>query len=370
MVSACGGGGAPPAPIGPVEDMDAATPEPMDASERIDASDARTDGSSEGGAVSNPNGPLVKVLSPAATDDPGSEDVVAAGTLTVQCEAKKNAKGERVDVNSVKVSIYAGSETKAAVTQKANSTGEDVFEAQNIDLSTVAHGSIRIECDASDLATMAQRSTDVITTLHDKGPEITFLNPVDKGFVPAGVGMGEDVRVRFRVAARPLGDGDTGAEVDEIKATVGGKPIAKLDPGDTADVYTFGLDFADTQLFTVVPSTLSVRIDANNKRAPKPRAVSATLGVGVDSEGPVITVKSPQRSGGLDPVVSGKVDVVLEVKDALAGVNRESVEIRIEKKAAPGETPGKDVYEAEPQGDNYVASFETGTYAGLASLSI
>lgn len=383
VLYACGGGGAPPAPTndpdGGDEDVEDAAPRPVrDAGTPKDAGDAASDSGdsgsgSDGGDSSigdNPNGPLIEVLSPTETDDPNSEAVLSSATVTVRCEVKRNPIGERVDPNAIKVTITDSA--GGSVSQRASATSTaDVFEAQNVSLADIAHGSVRISCEAADLATVAQKAATVIHSLYDRGPEITLVSPMDEGFVPAGVGPGEDVRVQFRVIPKPLADGDTGAKIGAIKASVSGKTIAKIDPSTVEEgAYSFGLDFNDTQFFSVVPEDISVTIEASNGRSPKPRTVTKTIGVGVDAQGPTITVKSPQRSGGLDAVVSGKVDVLLEVKDTLAGVDPNSLEIRIEKKASDGQPAGKDTYKAMSQGTNYVATFDTGTYPGLASLSI
>lgn len=356
----CGDSGAMPAPLGDVpdvvDDMDAG---PRDASVRRDA----------GGDAGTVLGPLIEVTSPTATDDASSEDVVTGSTLTVRCSIAKNPKGEAVDPKTTKVSIYAGNDTKAAITQVATSTSEsDIFQAENISLADLAHGVIRIECSGSDVATKVQSSAASIWTLYDAGPKITFINPRENGFVSVGDGkMGTDVVVRFKVEPQLLADEDEGGAIANVAASVGGKPIDTIEASTTeADTYSFPLDFSDTSLFTAIPKTLSLRVDASNKRRPKARMTSATLAVGVDSEGPTITVTKPARVGGQDPVVSGKVDVIMEIKDALAGVNNDTVEIRVEKLGG-----GKDTYRATSQGmGTFAASFETGSYPGLPSLNV
>jgi hypothetical protein len=364
--NACGdGGGAKPAPQDPFDDGT-----DMDAGKPLDA--GRRDAAADAGPVL---GPLIEVLSPVETDDPASADIVVGSTLTVRCSVKRNPKGELVDTKSVKVTIYAGDETKAAISQVATSTSEaEVFQAENINLVNVPHGVIRVECTASDVATKVQTSSVGAYTLYDQGPKISFLDPMDKGYVSVGKGdKGTDVVIRFKVEPQPLGDDDDdGAAIGEIKASVAGKVIPAIEPSTTEeDVYTFPIDFSDTQFFSAIPKTLSVRIDATNSRKPKPRTATANLAVGVDSEGPVITVKSPARVANQDPVVSGKVDILLEVKDTLAGVNATSVQIQIQKNAEGPGTPGNDFYQAQPLGDGtYSVSFETGTYSGRPRITI
>jgi hypothetical protein len=173
--------------------------------------------------------------------------------------------------------------------------------------------------------------------------------------------------VRFRVEPRPLSDEDPGAEIAEIKASVGGKEVSVIEPSSAEDnVYAFGLDFKDTEFFTTIPKNLSIRVEASNSRAPQPRTTSANIAVGVDSEGPTIVVRAPARVNNLNPIVSGKVDVVLEVKDALAGVNPSSVQMVIKK-----DDGGTMTYKAELAAkDTYTASFDTGSFPDKPGLSI
>ncbi len=360
----CGdSGGAKPAPLDTPEDeprMDGGITRPADA--------GRRDASVDAGAAL---GPLIEVLTPQATDDPANENVVSGATLTVRCSIAKNPKGEAVDPKTTKVSLYSGDDTKAIVTQVAVSTAdENVFQAENINLVDVPHGALRVECSGSDVATKVQSSSVSITALYDAGPKISFVNPREKGFVSVGDGkLGTDVIVRFKVEPQPLSDDDPGAEISEIKAFVGGRLIENVEASTQEEnTYLFPIDFSDTGLFTAIPKTLSLRVEATNRRQPKARSTNASLTVGVDADGPTITVKNPVRVNGQDPVISGKVDVVLEVKDALAGVNATSVEIRVEKLGG-----GKDTYPASAQnaaGDMFLASFETGSYPGLPSLNV
>lgn len=380
LVAACGGGGsAPPAIDSPDEEMDAGGTKRDAGSDagRVEAgtqTDGATsaDGASGTSEAGTSNGPEVMVVSPAAAEDSSSADVIVTSSVTVRCQAKTRPMGERVNPDTVRVSIYESGKLMPAVTQRASSTTtSDVFEARNIDLSMVPHGKIRIECEASDTATNVGKTTVSIDTLYDKGPSITFLSPT-ANFVPAvATKTGEDLRVQFRIEPKKLDDGDTSADVDidSIKAMVGGKLVPQVDRSLTEmNVYSFKLDFNDTTFFPTIPDTLSVRLEAANKRAPSPRSVTATLAVGVDQKGPTITVKTPARVGGQAPVVSGKVDVTLEIKDALAGVEPGSVEIAIQRKdqgldkvKATEPTPGSGIY---------VAFFDTGSYPDLSSLNI
>jgi hypothetical protein len=362
---ACGDSGAAPAPLGSPDD------EEMDAGRTLPSDAGRRDAGADAGAVL---GPLIEVLSPLETDDPASEDVISGGTVTVRCSVKRNPKGELVDPKTVKISIYAGDEVKPKVSQAASSTSDsEVFQVENVSLADLPHGAIRVECSASDVATKVQHSDVSINTLYDQGPKITFLDPMDKGFVSVGKGdKGTDVIIRFKVEAQPLTDDDDGAAISDVVATVAGKAVPQVDASTTEeDVYSFPIDFNDTTFFSAIPKTLGVRIDASNSRKPKPRTVTANLSVGVDSEGPVIVVKTPMRIGNQDPVVSGKVDILLDVKDALAGVNPATVQIQIQKNADGPGTPGNDFYPTQALGDGtYAASFETGTYVGRPRITI
>lgn len=360
---ACGdGGGAQPAPLDDGNGGGDGDDE-MDAGGTV-TRDAGKDAGRDAGDAGPMLGPMIEVLSPLETDDPANENVISSGTVTVRCSVKKNPKGEIIDTKSVKVAIYSGDDAKPAVSQAATATPDvEVFQAENISLSALPNGAIRIECSAADSASKPQSSAASIFSLYDQGPKITFLTPTDKGFVASS----QRATVQFRVDPQPLTDDDDGAKVDSVTATVGGKAVPAIDTSTMDDaIHNFVLDFTDTTFFTTVPKTLNIKVDASNKRAPKPRSVSSTIAVGVDSDGPTITVKSPVLVNNQAPVVSGKVDLLLEVKDALAGVNTESVQIQITDDAKTSMS-----YKATANGDGtYSVSFDTGAFPGKPGLTV
>jgi hypothetical protein len=385
LLGACGGGGggAPPAPL---DEEDGSTPRFDSGVRRDGGADAGRDGgtdagdgggmdggdsgSGDGGADAgfNPLGPVLELLYPGMPDSPGATDVIVGSTLSVRCRASKNAKGELVNPASVKVALYPSSSATAFVTQVATSTSEtDVFKA-DVSLAAAPHGSIRVECSADDVAQTKQHSAVSVDVQYDSGPKITLLYPSTNSFVAAGDGEGEDVRVRFKVEPQPLNDGDDGADVTNIHVTVGGKDFLAIDESPTEPyVYSFGLDFNDKTMFSVVPDTLDVLVTATDSRTPLPATSRARLeNVGIDSEGPTITMVKPTSVGALPPVVSGKVDVILEVKDTLAGVNENSVRIVIGTPSGTTKT-----YSTTPQANSrFAMSFQTNEYPSISRLAL
>lgn len=362
LLCACtGGGGAPPAPLDDL-DLDAASPRP-DSGLRNDGGnrDGGRDGASEAGSDGGADlGPLLEVLAPEA------ESVIVGSTLSARCRVERNPDGEPVNPSSVKVALFAGEETTAFVTQVATSTNEaDVFKA-DVALAAAPHGAIRVECSADDVAQAKHHSNLSVAALVDRGPLISFLNPTQNGFVQAGDGPGEDVRVRFKVEPRPLMDDDEGADVNDVAVTVAGKAISGIEESSTEEyVYSFGLDFSDATMFTVIPDTLSIRVDARNVRDPAASA-SGSIAVGVDSQGPEIVVRSPVSVSGAEPIVSGKVDIIIEVEDELAGVDAASVEMLI---SVLGQSTRH--YPTESLGSNrYSTTFEVGEYPDSSSLTL
>jgi hypothetical protein len=366
LLCACtGGGGAPPAPVED-PDMDATTSPRPDAGRNDGGNrDGGGDGASEAGADSGGAeageagalelGPLLELL------EPEPDSVVTGSTVGVRCRAERNPDGELVNPSSVKVALYLDDEVTPFATQVARSTSEaDVFNAE-VSLAEAPHGAIRIECSADDVAQQKHHSNLSIDALVDRGPRITFLIPVEGSFVQADVSDGEDVRVRFKVEPQPLHADDPGAEIDEIDVAVGGKPFAAIEQSSTEEhVYSFGLDFGDKAMFTVVPDTLSVRVDARNARTPS-AASSESIAVGVDGDGPTIVVRAPVGVGGAEPIVSGKVDVLLEIKDALAGVEPSTVEMTIGSRSYPVESLGNNLY---------ASTFEIGEFPGTSDLTL
>jgi hypothetical protein len=366
LLCACTGGGAPPAPVED-PDMDATLP-PRPDSGRSDGGnrDGGGDGASEAGADASGEagttdlGPVLELLAPEA------ESVIVGTTLSARCRVERNPDGEPVNPSSVKIALYAGEETVAFVTQVATSTNEaDIFKA-DVALAAAPHGAVRVECSADDVAQAKHHSSLSVSALVDRGPLISFLNPTENGFVQAGDGPGEDVRVRFKVEPRSLMDDDEGAGVDEVAVTVAGKPVSGIEESSTEEyVYSFGLDFSDLAMFTVIPDTLSIRVDARNVRDPA-AAASASIAVGVDSQGPQIVVRAPVSSSGAEPIVSGKVDIILEVQDELAGVDAASVEMLI---SVLGQSTRR--YPTESLGGGrYSTTFEVGEYPDSSSLTL
>jgi hypothetical protein len=340
------------APPAPVEDYDSGLPPFLDA--------GRSDGGNRDGGDSAADaapslGPLIELLEPTV------DSIVVGSTLNARCHVERNPEGEPVDPASVKVALYADDTATAFVTQVANSTGEaDVFTA-DISLVAAPHGRVRVECSADDVTTGKHHNSSSLSVLVDRGPSISFLSPAEDGFVKGDVSEGEDARIRFKVEPQSLSDDDTGAAIDDIAVTVNGKAIASIEESSTEEyVYSFGLDFGDDSFFTVVPNTLSVRVDARNVRMPAGSA-STILSVGVDGDGPEITVRAPLGVGGVNPIVSGKVDVVLEIKDELAGVDPTSVAMTISGRTYPVDALGN---------GRYGSTFEVGEFPNTADLTL
>lgn len=351
MLCACtGGGGAPPAPI---EDFDGEAPR-FDGGPR---GDGGRDGSTEAGGEDGGAelGPSIELLEPEA------DSVIVGSTVSARCHVERNPDGEPVDPSSVEVALYAGEETTAFATQVAASTSEaNVFRAE-LSLANAPHGAVRVECSAEDISQQKLRGAQSVSTAVDRGPRISFLNLVEGGFSPADVNNGEDFRVRFKVEPQPLSDDDLGAAIDGFTIAVNGKEVGGVEESATEEyAYSFGLDFGDKAVFTVVPNTLTVRVDARNAREPAGTATKS-LSVGVDGEGPEIVVMAPTGAGGAEPIVSGKVDVVLLITDDLAGVDPDSVEMKIGPKTYPVDAAGN---------GRFVSTFEVGEFPDTADLTL
>ena len=354
--AACGSDSAPPAPF-----SDAGGTRPPYTGVKDAGPDADAALQAEGA-------PLVTVMSPLDAPDPTSENVLVEGSVAVQCAVEKAADGDEINPESVQIKLYVDEEVEPRLSVKATSTSTEGVYENTLPLSEIPTGVIHVECSAEDASEDKRAGRAFANTFVDHGPTISFLHPSQGNFVAAGDGDGEDVRVRVQVEASPLADSDPGAEVAEVRAWVGGLEIAEVAPSATEDnVYTFGVDFNDKALFkSGIPETFDVRISATNQRSPSAATAIAELSVGVDQSGPTISLISPAlRRNSQDPIVSGKVDVVVEVVDDLGQVVPGSVVLEIN---GPG---GLESYTTTSRGnDIYETSFQTASYEGMSKLEL
>lgn len=278
--------------------------------------DARAGGMGDAAAPidgpSNPLGPLVQVLAPAkpAAGDYSAGAIVTQARFRAQCEIRANPdSGAPIDGSSIRIIALGGESERDVVAQP---TGEpNRYEAQ-LSLADFPNGALTIRCQASDLSAEARTSSDEIVTYFDQGPQIDVFTPVD------GSSYANQAEVLFTVGPYPVAANDmTGAAVvpGSVRLYVSGIEITEVSAD--ANMYRASILF-DSPIFD--PSLVgeqTVRIVAANSRGV---AREKQVVFRVDSDGPVITVVSPEPG----TLVAGIMTLEADISDEL-GIEPSSV---------------------------------------------
>lgn len=265
-----------------------------------------TDGT--GGNATATEGPTVKLLSPAATTDPESDEVITSRTLKVQCEVGATEDGT-VDESSVRI-YHVSNEAPETLTEGVvDKQSGSIFEAV-FNLAELPNGVIEFHCEASDTASPANVTNEAVLGLLDLGANIGFDAPIDAQILD----LKRPVAVSFFVEPYPLTEDDSGAAVapDQISLTVPGalEPIS-FSVGSEDGEYTASIDFDDRALFDAAPSTAEIVLKATNSRAAGPVTRTARINIALDGAGPLIEFVTPQNRA----TVRGEVVFRLAVSD-------------------------------------------------------
>jgi hypothetical protein len=264
-----------------------------------------------GDLCSDEGGPLVTIVKPEATSDPGADTLVTDPDLGIQCQV--DSSGDPLVV------IEVLGDDSASVTPAVANKGAGLFEA-TANLASFANGSLRVICEATSSDGGGACTAVAVDTLLDLGPGVRIVSPSASGAVFSG-----SMTVRYVLTALPVTESDT---VDSVPASwqvvVAGQPIDSVLESQTDTTATFSatVDFDDPTLYeTPLDGTYQLSVSAANGRGV---TRTETLEFTVDAEGPGITIDEPD----LGSVIGGATDVVATVAD-VSGIDPSQVSFYI-----------------------------------------
>jgi hypothetical protein len=278
--------------------------------------DARVEGGIDGAAdasdASMEQGPIVTIMSPAASTDPLAGPVLTGASYEVECEVQPRAGGQEIDPATVFVAAYAaGSATPVQPMQKAVPKVGNVYSAR-VTLDKLPTGRVRFECGASEAGSNnPKRTVRAVETFYDGGPVITFVSLDEDSVVALGSTTEPDMSIDFKVEPALLALGDAAAEPRDVTLFINNVPQTL--PAKVDGVYKLPLDF-NTFFANMPVASFTVAISAKNGRG---ASVSKSLTIDVDGSGPTVNIVAPE---GQPPIVGGTVEVRFTVTDELSGV--------------------------------------------------
>jgi hypothetical protein len=326
----------------------------------LDGGDGDGDGDGDAGPIMDPLAPVVELIAPAASTDPNADGVIVEDTVTVRCRVTQSAVvgSSPVDTSSIKIA-REGVDDKgvaALVEGVVTDVGSDEFEATFV-LYEVSNGPVVFVCLASDMAATARQGRDELSVLVDRGPTVTIERPTDGQIVKLGL-----TRIEFMVEAAPLTDDDDEAGVEQVSLEVLGNPMVATPDPEVAGRYSATVDFADTTIFSIPPTTADIAVIATNGRTPAAATRDERVSISIDSAPPTIDIVSPADGD----VYGGQLVIELTVTD-LGGVDATRVSANINSGLATIDPDDWVVV-----GNKYTASLETGgsAFNGLVQLTI
>lgn len=287
---------------------------------RAGATGGTAGGGGTGGQTTSPLGPQVSITNPVAASDPNADPVVLGSQVTVLCSVTPStlAGAKPVDPSTIKIAMLDGTGAELKSVPGGSTRNANEYSAQ-FALTGIPSGPIGFSCAASDSATPAHVGASKVETLLDNGPNITIGKPV--------AGSAHNLRgaldVQFTVAAAPIADGDTQADISAVTLQVAGKDIDL--PFKGAGAYKASVDF--TALFPSPPTGITpILITATNERA-KPRNATNSVSYSfvLDGTGPVITLTSPAPSAVIGPATV----LAFTVTDTGSGVDTSTIIVKL-----------------------------------------
>jgi hypothetical protein len=322
-LSACGGG-AEDVPVAPTTVIDSGTDPgtPRDGGSDAGKKDASSDAAAGDSSIVNDElGPDVEFVTPTATTDPKSKDVITASTLNVRCKVtdSKEAGASTVDESTPTIVLENPKDPTILITSPTTSTTNDHEYQATFELTTLPNGLLRFHCSAKDHANPVRTGSATLETLLDLGPAIEITAP--KATVYA---YHQAVSVDFQVTASPVSDGDDSAGVTNVKLTVQSMDFPVTEDAMMPGHYLASIQFDDSTIFKTQTTNAQLIITATNSRTPTPITRKATVDISLDGDGPTITVQSP-RDGDIQ---RGTVPVLVRIEDP-SNVNVSSITAKI-----------------------------------------
>jgi hypothetical protein len=318
----------------------------------IDTGGKLNRGGSQNGGGADPGGtggPEIEITSPAAVDDPNEDGVLSGSKVTANCQVTQASTlaASKVDTSSVKLAILDAK--GAAIEEKVGvPTGEADEYSAEFALTKVAAGVVGFRCQAEDASKRA--GMDKVLTFLDKGPTITFKEPVAN----SAHALVQPLDIEFTVEAAPLTDDDENAEVDEVALAIAGIPIDLANASDKPGHYRVQVNLADAKLFNPFPDgPTPVTVEATNKRTPAPAKATLEESVAVDGAAPAIIINYPAQKA----VVGGTVPLNFTITDKVAGVDPKSIVVSLNMKDRTYDPT--DQRWSHPSADVYVYEFDS-----------
>lgn len=282
-------------------------------------------GIGQGGAGSmvSPLAPRLSITNPSAASDANADAVLIGDQVTVVCSVHDSDVAGAKPVNPSSVKIAMLDATGASIKSVAGSPTEKPNEySAPFVLTALPSGRVSFQCSADDTASPPNRALVTLDTLLDQGPTITAVEPVkDSAHNVLG-----PVNIEFTVAAAPITEDDSQADVSGVTLLVAGVTIAPMSKG--GGHYQASVDFSDKALFPSPPTgTTTIVIGATNKRrSPMKTTHTLTYTFVLDGAGPVVTFASP----GEGAVIGRASMLSFSIADTGAGVDPTTVEVKLD----------------------------------------
>jgi hypothetical protein len=331
LLSSLGCGGDDTVPIAPSNGQhnDRKDAGDSDASDddrnRLDASAGASDAGNDAGddlPAIDPRAPVVEFLAPAAAKDSNKDTLITTRTVEVQCQVTRSehADSHAVDQSTVRIEAHflanPDRPDKVTVITSAVDAKEDNVYAAEFNLAVVPNGAIEFACSANDTGAPAIQGHATMQTLVDLGPKVEILSP-EEGETRA---LKTPVQVKFRIAAALVDEDDKEDKPKNVTLMVSGQKTAFEEDKKDRGTYTATINFDDTTIFPMAPSTAQIVVTAASSRTPDAPTREAVTNIVLDSEPPSITVQSP-KTGAL---VRGEVVLSVKIVDP-AGIKPNSV---------------------------------------------
>lgn len=249
----------------------------------------------------------MRIVSPIGTLDPNAPGVLVADQADVECTAEAaRVAGATVDVATTSVVMYAEGDDEPIAA--ASNTRTDTGVIARFNLNALPAGIVHFECTAQDESTVAVTGTSQrLTTLLDRGPAVTFLEPASG----TAVALKDPLRISIKVIPNPLDPTDTLAETKSVKLLVDDREVAAVETAPGSNTYVSTVSLNDTNIFPVsdTPNGLTaVRAVVTDLRG---ATTEPTIDINVDGAPPVVSVVSP-TSGS---VVGGNIVLRFSYRD-------------------------------------------------------
>ncbi len=312
-----------------------------------------SDGGAGGDASVDALAPIVSITSPVAQPDPNADGVLTGTAVTVDCRVTQADVTGAGKVNSASVKLAILDATGKVIEEKAAAAAKTVDEyTADFSLTAIAAGAVSFRCHAEDAD--KHLGSAEISTLFDKGPTITFVQPEAK----SARALSAPLDIEFTVDAAPLTKGDQNATVDAVTLDIAGKAIALDSAMDKPGHYRLQVNLADPKLFMPAPNgSTPIAITATNKRTPTAVKASAAQDVAIDGAGPVIQITQPLDKN----VIGGKVKLTFKATDAVAGVDPKTIVVALNM-ANKAYDPKSDAWTVN--GDTYTFEFDSRQITG------